>query len=135
MTPQTVPFTDHGQTSESRVEDGPQIVVGTAPPATGLAELVATADPARLYIGVFAGERRTGGYAVKIDRIERIGDRLDVTARFISPPTDALTIQVITTPAQLVSIDRRSASGVREAVLLDGSGTEMARAAVPQSQP
>lgn len=111
------------------------MVVGAAPSATGLAELVATADPARLYIGVFAGERRTGGHAVKIDRIERTGDLLAVTVRFISPPTDALTIQVITTPAQLVSIDRRSASGVREAVLLDGSGTEMARAAVPQSQP
>lgn len=111
------------------------MVVGAAPSATGLAELVATADPARLYIGVFAGERRTGGYAVKIDRIERTGDLLAVTVRFISPPTDALTIQVITTPAQLVSIDRRSASGVREAVLLDGSGTEMARTTVPQSQP
>jgi hypothetical protein len=133
--PQSVPFTDHGQTAHSRVEEGPRLVVGTAPSATGLAELVASADPARLYIGVFAGERRTGGHAVKVERIERNADRLDVTARFISPPKDALTIQVITTPAQLVSIDRQSASGVREAVLLDGSGTEIARATVPQSQP
>jgi protease stability complex PrcB-like protein len=135
VTPQAVPFTDHGQTAHSRVEDGPQIVIGTAPPATGLAELVTSADPARLYIGVFAGERRTGGYAVQVDRVERNGERLDVIARFISPPKDALTIQVITTPAQLVSIERRSASGVREAVLLDGSGTEMARTSVPQSPP
>lgn len=135
VTPQAVPFTDHGQTSQSRVEDGPRLVVGTTPPATGLAELSATTDPARLYIGVFAGMRRTGGYAVKVERIDRTADRLDVTARFISPPKDALTIQVITTPAQLVSIDRKSASGVREAVLLDASGTEMARTTVPQSQP
>ena len=133
--PQSVPFTDHGQTAHSRVEDGPQLVVGTAPPAIGLAELVASADPTRLYIGVFAGERRTGGHAVKVERIERNADRLDVTARFIAPPNDAFTIQVITTPAQLVSIDRRSVSGVREAVLLDESGALMARSTVPQSQP
>jgi hypothetical protein len=135
MTPQAIPFTDHGQTAHSQVEDGPQIVVGTAPPATGLAELVTSTDPARLYIGVFAGERRTGGYAVRVDRIERSGDRLDVTATFTSPPKDALTIQVITTPAQLVSVERRSAAGVREAVLIDAAGSEMARTAVPQSQP
>lgn len=135
MTPQAVPFTDHGQTAQSRVEDGPQIVVGAAPPETGLAELLTTVDPARLYMGVFAGMRRTGGHALTVDRIERNGDRLDVFATFISPPKDALTIQVITTPAQLVSIERRSASGVREAVLLDGAGTEMARTTVPQSQP
>jgi hypothetical protein len=133
--PQSVPFADHGQTAQSRVEDGPQLTVGTAPSATGLAELVASPDPARLYIGVFAGERRTGGYAVKVERIERSADRLSVTARFISPPKDMLTTQVITTPAHLVSIDRQSASGAREAVLLDESGAEMARTTVPQSQP
>jgi PrcB C-terminal len=133
--PHPVAFTDHGQTAHSRVEDGPQLMVGTAPSATGLADLVSSADPARLYIGVFAGERRTGGHAVQVKRIERNGDRLSVTARFISPPKDMLTTQVITTPAQLVSIDRQSVSGVRQAVLLDESGAEMARTAVPQSQP
>jgi protease stability complex PrcB-like protein len=135
VTPQSVPFTDHGQTDQSRVDDGPKIVVGTAPPATGLAELVPSADPARLYIGVFAGMQRTGGHAVKVERIERTGDRLDVTAKFSSPPRDALTIQVITTAAQLVSIDRRSVAGVREAILRNESGKEMARTTVPQSQP
>lgn len=135
MTPQSVAFTDHGQTANSRVENGPRLVVGMAPSATGLGDLVASVDPARLYIGVFAGERRTGGHAVKVERIERNADRLDVTTRFIAPPTDAFTIQVITTPAQLVSIDRQSVTGVREAVLLDESGAEMARTTVPQSQP
>jgi hypothetical protein len=72
---------------------------------------------------------------VRVDRIERSGDRLDVTATFTSPPKDALTIQVITTPAQLGSVERRSAAGVREAVLIDAAGSEMARTAVPQSQP
>lgn len=135
MTPEVVPFTDHGQTGQSRAVEGPQIVVGTAPSATGLGELVATADQTRLYIGVCAGERRTGGHAVMVERIERTKDRLDVFAAFLSPPKDALTIQVITTPAQLVSIERQSVLGVREAVLLDGAGTEMARTTVPQSQP
>ena len=132
--PQEVSFTDHGQTAHSRVEDGPRLIVGSAE-ATGLAALVASADPARLYIGVFAGERRTGGHAVKVERIERTADRLHVIASFMAPPKDAITIQVITTPAQLVSIDRQSASGVRDAVVLDESGAEMARTTVPQSQP
>jgi len=41
---------------------------------------------------------------------------------------------VITSPAQLVSIDQQSASGVRSAVLVDQSGTERARAPVTQSR-
>jgi hypothetical protein len=84
-------------------------------------------------VAVFQGEQRTGGYAVTVDRIERDGVNLVVRASFHSPPPGSLNIQVITSPAHLVSIERRHASGVREAVLLDQSGTEVGRTAVPQS--
>jgi PrcB C-terminal len=131
-----VPFSDHGVTQQSANDGGPDIVVTTDPARTGLAQLAAGAPRAgRLYIAVFAGSQRTGGYAVGVDRIERDGDRLVVHATISAPPQGALTIQVLTSPAQLVSIDRQNASGAREAVLVDQAGTEVARRPVPQSQP
>jgi len=134
---QTVPFTDHGTTQQSANDDGPRIAVAADPDGTGLGQLAAgrPGDAGRLYVGVFAGTQRTGGYAVRVDAIERSGDRLVVRATFSAPATGALTIQVITSPAQLVSIPARAASGAREAVLVDQSGSERARTTVPQSQP
>jgi hypothetical protein len=67
---------------------------------------------------------------VRVDRIERDRERLVVRASFVAPSPGAITIQVITSPAQLVSIAANSASGVREAVLVDESGTERARVEV-----
>ena len=123
MNAQTVPFTDHGTTQQSANDDGPRIAVAADPDGTGLAQLAAgrLGEAGRLYVGVFAGTQRTGGYAVR--------------ATFSAPATGALTIQVITSPAQLVSIPARAASGAREAVLVDQSGSERARTTVPQSQP
>lgn len=135
MTRQSIPFTDHGTTQQSGADGGPEIVVATDASQSGLAQLAPNAPAGRLYIAVFAGQQRTGGYAVRVDRIERDGDRLVVRATFTSPSPGALTIQVLTSPAQLVSIDRQSALGVREAVLVDQSDAELARTTVPQSQP
>jgi hypothetical protein len=134
VSPQSTPFTDHGQTQQSRHDGGPAIVVATDPAGTGLGELATSADPARLYIGVFQGEQRTGGYAVRVERVERDRARVVVRATFAAPPPGALTIQVLTSPARLISIDRQSASGVSEVVLLDQSGAERARGPVPQSR-
>jgi len=131
---QSLPFVDHGTTQQSGGDGGPRIVVATDPVLTGLGQLAPAAQGGRLYIGVFAGTQRTGGYSVKVDRIERNGDSLVVHCTFSAPAPGALVIQVITSPAQLVSIDQQSASGVRSAVLLDQSGTERARATVTQSR-
>ena len=89
----------------------------------------------RVYLGVFAGQQRTGGYSVHVDSVERVGDRLNIRSTFTVPPSAAVVIQVITSPAQLVSIARDATSGVREAVLIDQSGAVRARAPVPQSTP
>ena len=69
------------------------------------------------------------------ESVERNGDRLVVRARFVSPSPGALTIQVITSPAQLISIPAASATNVREAVLVDESGAERARVEVSLSTP
>jgi hypothetical protein len=132
--PQSIPFNDHGTTQQSGNDGGPRIAVATDAGPIGLGELARASQSGRLYVGVFAGTQRTGGYSVKVDRIERTGDTIVVHATFSAPAPGALTIQVITSPAQLVSIDQQSASGIRSAVLLDQSGAERARATVTQSR-
>jgi hypothetical protein len=129
-----VPFTEHGSTQQSAYDGGPRIAAATDPAGLGLGQLAAR-DDGRLYIAVFAGSQRTGGYDIRVVRVDRAGDTLTVRAMFSSPVPGALTIQVLTSPAHLVSIDRQSALSAREIVLVDRSAVERARGAVPQSQP
>jgi protease stability complex PrcB-like protein len=131
---QNISFTDHGSTQQAAYEGGTKIAVATDPAGAGLGQL-APKDDGRLYIAVFAGSQRTGGYAVRVVRIDRAGDTLTVRAMFSSPPPDAFTIQVLTSPAHLVSIDRKLASAARDVVLIDQSAAQRARGTVPQSQP
>ena len=131
---QTLSFTDHGSTQQSRRED-PGLVVSADVRQTGLAQLAANASSGRLFIAVFQGMQSTGGYSVQVEGVERVADRLIVHARFNAPPPGSLNIQVLTSPAQLVSVDRQAAAGTREAVLVDQTNAEIARAPVPQSQP
>ena len=128
--PPSVPFSDHGATQQSVWAGGARIVLATAPNPTGLGGLAPTGPAGRLYIGVFAGAQRTGGYSVQVDRIERTADTLIVHATFTAPGPSAITTQVLTSPAQLVSIDGPVASGLRTAVLVDQSGAERARVTV-----
>jgi hypothetical protein len=130
----SVPFANHGSPQQSGHEGGPRIVVATDPALTGLGELAAC-DDGRLYIAVFAGSQRTGGYAIRVAGVDRVGDTLRVRAMFSSPEADAFTIQVLTSPAHLVSIERLSAAGARDIVLVDQAGAERARGAVRQSHP
>lgn len=130
-TPPSVPFTDHGATQQSGYGGGARLVLATAPNPTGLGGLAPTGSGGRLYIGVFAGAQRTGGYDVRVDRIERTADTLFIHATVTAPGSSAITIQVLTSPAQLVSIDGLSASGLKTAVLVDQAGAERARATVP----
>jgi hypothetical protein len=135
VSPLDIPFIDHGTTQQSANDDGPKVVVANDPGQTGLGQLVTSAQTGRTYIAVFAGAKPTGGFAVEVESVTRDGDRIVVHARFAEPPADAFVIQVLTSPAHLVSIERQQISGVREAVLVDQQGAEVARSTVPQSQP
>src|SRR2546430_4465180 len=106
---QNIPFTDHGSTQQSGYEGGPRIVAATDLGLTGLGGL-ATRDATRLYLAAFAGSQRTGGYDLRVGRIDPSGGTLTLRAMFTVPPPGALTIQVLTSPAHLVSIDRRAAA-------------------------
>jgi protease stability complex PrcB-like protein len=131
---QSIPFTEHGSTQQSAHDGAPRVAVASDPASVGLGEL-ATRDDGRLYIAVFAGSQRTGGYGIRVLRVDRSGATLTVRAMFSVPAADAFTIQVLTSPAQLVSIDRQAAAGARDIVLIDQSAAERARSTVPQSQP
>ena len=131
---QSIPFTNHGSTQQAAYDGAPRIAAATDPAGLGLGAL-ASREEGRLYIAVFAGSQRTGGYGIRVLRVDRAGDTLTVCAMFSAPAADAITIQVLTSPAQLVSIDRQSASGARDIALIDQSAAERARSAVPQSQP
>ncbi len=130
----SIPFTEHGSTQQSANDGASRIAVGTDPAGLGLGEL-ASRDEGRLYIAVFAGSQRTGGYGIRVLRVDRAADTLTVHATFSSPAPNAFTIQVLTSPAHLVSIDRQSAASARDIILVDQSAAERARSAMPQSQP
>ena len=135
MTVQPLRFTDHGTTQQSGHDGGPRITAASDPNGTGLGQLVAGREPGRMYIAAYAGSQRTGGYGIRVGGVERRTDLIAVRAVISAPSPGALTIQVITSPAQLISIDARAAAGAREAVLFDQNGNERARAPVPESQP
>ncbi len=81
----------------------------------------------RVRLTVRAGERRTGGHSVEITHVTREGVRLTIQCAFHRPAADAYVTQALTAPARTVSVDERSVRGVRQAILVDESGAELAR--------
>ena len=126
-------FVDVASTPNSNYrDDNAAIVVGT----TGAAAIVAlvpqaSTAPGRMLLAAFAGEQRTGGYGIRVDRVERDGATLVVRATFTEPAPGAIVTQALTSPAHVVSIAQADAVAVREAVLFDSNGTERARVTIP----
>ncbi|MEP7003106.1 MAG: protease complex subunit PrcB family protein [Chloroflexota bacterium] len=96
-----------------------------SPPGDATLEYESRTGHVRITVRV--GERRTGGYAIKVTRVTRTGPRLIVACEVRSPGSDAIVTQVLTSPTQTVSIAESGVRGVREAVLLDQTGAELAR--------
>ena len=105
-----VVFRDEGATTVS-THDGP-------------AAIEAVQAGAGLRITAYQGTQRSGGYAIRIERITRLGDELRVQAAFGVPPKDALVTMALTSPAHTVSVAETAAV----VVLYDSSGVERARA-------
>jgi hypothetical protein len=61
---------------------------------------------ANTIVAVFLGTRMTAGFDVEITGTRREGGALVVEWRETRPPPDAVTAQVITSPAHLVAIPR-----------------------------
>ena len=101
-----------------RVEPSPtpgEAPLGYEPPIDG-----------RVRLTVRLGDRPTGGYRIAVTSVTRSGPRLDVHCESDAPEAGAIVTQVLTSPAQTVSIAEELVRGVQDAVLLDGSGTELA---------
>jgi hypothetical protein len=81
----------------------------------------------RVRLTVRLGERRTGGHSIRVARISRDGPRLTVSCEITAPRATAIVTQVLTYPAQTVSVDEGRVRGVRLATLVDQSGAELAR--------
>ena len=126
----SVAFTEVTATSQARDHSGPTLVIGTTDPTRAtISQLVpgATAPSGRVLVAALQGQRNTGGYSIQIVAIERNGDQLVVHATFVVPAPGAMVTQVLTSPAHVVSIAAADTTGLREAILLDQTGFEVAR--------
>ena len=85
------------------------------------------ADDDRVRLTARLGERLTGGHSIAVTRITRRGPRLQIECVIGRPEPGAILTQVLTSPAQTVSIDGALVRGIRDAVLLDPSGAQLAR--------
>ena len=59
-----------------------------------------------MVVGLFMGERPTGGYAIEITRIERTDQGLSVHYRTSLPDPSAIQTQALTQPFHLVTVPR-----------------------------
>ena len=126
-----VVFADIAAAETSRHTGGPALIVARTDSARAT---VASLRPGMtipdgvVLVAVFQGRLPTGGFGVRVTRIERIGDRLVVHAIFTKPLDNAFVTQALTSPLHVVSISGSDAAGLRDAVLLDETGAEVARA-------
>ena len=81
----------------------------------------------RVRLTVRLGERRTGGYGIRVRRITRVGPTLTLRCETTAPRDGAVVTQALTYPAQTVSVDDGLVRGIRVLVLVDESGSERAR--------
>jgi PrcB C-terminal len=88
--------------------------------------LVKRMAPTRLAIAVFAGEKPTGGYTIKVTRLTLAAGKLTVTAQ-VTPPDGAAT-DVISSPYDVITI-ARPARLPKTWVLRDPDGITLAAGA------
>lgn len=65
-----------------------------------------------MVLGVFLGQKGTGGYSVEIAKIELSGAKLQVLYRQQRPPPGAIVSQVLTQPYHLVKLAASEAEAV-----------------------
>lgn len=85
----------------------------------------------RLRISVHQGLQRTGGFSIRVTKVERSRTTLRIHASFNEPGPGAIVTMALTSPAHVVSIAKEDAAGLRDAVLVDQRGAERARAPLP----
>lgn len=59
-----------------------------------------------MVLGVFMGEKTTGGYSIKVTKAEIKGTDLHVEVTETSPDPSLFTIQIITAPSHIVAVEK-----------------------------
>ncbi|WP_169713572.1 protease complex subunit PrcB family protein [Paludifilum halophilum] len=59
----------------------------------------------KTYLILTTGQKSTGGYTIRIGKVVRLGNTVQVNAEEIPPPEDALNIQALTTPTTVISMN------------------------------
>jgi hypothetical protein len=59
-----------------------------------------------MVVAAFMGERRTGGYRVRVDSVSQSGDRMTVSVKMEAPGPGCMTTQALTQPYQIVKLPR-----------------------------
>jgi len=73
----------------------------------------------RMLVGVFSGEKPTGGYSISIQRVLDGPKRLVVEYLEESPPPDAMVTMALTYPCQIIAVPRSDKSVEFKAVKKD----------------
>ena len=60
-----------------------------------------------LYVAIFAGQRPTGGFAVKVEQVVESADGLEVVYRVVGPEPGAIVSQALTSPYEIISVTSR----------------------------
>lgn len=56
------------------------------------------------YVILNMGEKNTGGYSIKVEKVEETDKNIIITVKEVNPAADAMTIQVITYPYTVVKV-------------------------------
>src|SRR5437588_4902003 len=103
------------QGTQSGINDARTVTVRTADDWQKLWRMHAPGKPAptvdfsrEMVVGVFLGSRPTAGYGGEVVGTREDAGSLVVQYRTTSPPRDAMTAQVITTPYHLVAVPMRA---------------------------
>lgn len=78
------------------------------PELRGTGEVPDIAWDKEFVIGVFLGERPTGGYGITVEELRRIGsDGIEVIVQTVTPKPDDFVTMAFTYPGHLIRVDRR----------------------------
>ena len=56
------------------------------------------------YVILNMGEKNTGGYSIKVEKVEETDKNIIITVKEVNPAADAMTMQVITYPYTVVKV-------------------------------
>ena len=78
-----------------------------------------------LAVYITLGEAPTGGYNIQIQEVRKLGEKLIVTSKAVSPAPDQIVTQVITYPYDLVRLSASEVQNITEVIFYTAEGKEI----------